>query len=288
MQTNIAVDWKQIAKSFALAILWGFLAGALLDSHVHAAPQVSLATAAEPQGMVQRLVGAGRIRQQAQRIAKLYLQVGIGLNDSAGSRQLSGARQQIESSLAELSPRSTDARTRTALERVTRLWGELKQSSGMPYSGERAGIVNDQAENLTIAAGKLAMLIEQSADASTGRLLDLSLRQSMLVQRLARLYLMAYYGDKSRGVHVDIEQSRTEFSSALRELTNAVENTDASRRALELARMQWIFFDEALDGLRNGRNVNSGNVATTSERILEVLDEASVQYARTLASSGTR
>ena len=131
-----------------------------------------------------------------------------------------------------------------------------------------------------LAAGNLALQIEQEAESPVGRLLDLSLRQNMLAQRLAKLYLLAQAGDKSRGRLVDMEQARKEFATALGELANARENSPASREALELAKMQWLFFDHALDELGRGEAGRPQNVATTSERIMEVLDAVSAQYAQ--------
>jgi len=122
-----------------------------------------------------------------------------------------------------------------------------------------------------------------------GRLLDLSQRQSMLAQRLARLYLMGYAGDRSQGRQVDAEQARREFNTALGELAGARENTAAVRDALELARTQWLFFDLALVGGGSGagtdRQSQARNVATTSERIAEVLEEVSRQYAQAYNST---
>jgi hypothetical protein len=107
----------------------------------------------------------------------------------------------------------------------------------------------------------------------------------MLAQRLARLTLMAQTGDRSRGRLVDIEQTRKEFATALAELSGARENTPASRDALELARMQWMFFDLAISEMGKGGNSRPQHVASTSERIMEALDAVSQQYAQDYAST---
>ncbi len=46
------------------------------------------------------------------------------------------------------------------------------------------------------------------------------------------------------------------------------------------ATRQWFFFEQSLAGMNNLESNNPKNVATSSERILEVLDELSIQYAR--------
>ena len=136
--------------------------------------------------------------------------------------------------------------------------------------------------------GKLSMLIEAEGETPVGRLLDLSSRLNMLSQRLARLYLLAQSGNRTQGVIVDIEQARKEFATGLEELATARENSPASRDAIGLARNQWIFFDSAINRLGvvgRGDGMAVQNVATSSERIAQVLDLASSQYARDYTDS---
>lgn len=227
---------------------------------------------------------AGQLRTQSQRLAKLWLQAGLGINSGATASQLARGVGQVDAGLATLMRSTRDPKTQRSLQRAGELWADYKQALASPYSGGNMQRVNYLADDLMLTTGKLTMQIEAEASSSTGRLLDLSLRQNMLAQRLARLYLMAQAGDRSRSRLVDIEQTRKEFSTALLELAAAPENTPASREALELARMQWLFFDNALGEMNRGGESRPQHVATTSERILEVLDAVSHQYAQDYAS----
>lgn len=223
---------------------------------------------------------AGRLRLQSQRLAKLYLQIGFGLNADAARRQLANGSAQFDADLRNLSGYARNAKTQRTVVRTEELWAELKALLAISYGIENMKRVNYLADDLMIATGKLAMQIEDEAETPIGRLLDLSLRQSMLAQRLAKLYLMAQAGDKSQGRLVDAEQARKEFATALHELSSARENSPASREALELAKTQWIFFDNAIRELNRGEVGNPRHVATSSERIMEVLDAVSTQYAQ--------
>lgn len=245
-----------------------------------------------PRSVTADINAAGQLRTQSQRLAKLWLQVGLGINPGAAGSQLARGVTQIDASFAELSRNTREARLQRPLRRAGELWADFRQALGAPYTPDNLKRVTYLADDLMLATGKLAMLIETGADSSSGRLLDLSLRQNMLAQRLARLYLMAQAGDRSRGRLVDIEQARKEFSTALIELASAPENTPASREALELARVQWMFFENAIADMSRGSDSHPQHVATTSERILEVLEGVSRQYAadcdtsRLLASEG--
>jgi hypothetical protein len=67
----------------------------------------------------------------------------------------------------------------------------------------------------------------------------------------------------------------------------APENTAASREALGLVKNQWIFFDSAVQQLRNkGADGNAPqNVASASERIQETLAAVTAQYAQDVAGA---
>jgi hypothetical protein len=229
------------------------------------------------------IVSAGRLRMQSQRLAKLYQQAGMGLNAAQAMQQIDGAANEIDTEFGRLGGSVKKPNVRRVLTRCDALWQEmriaLKQAPG-PASAER---VNQLADELMIHAGKLSMLIEAEGETPVGRLLDLSSRLNMLSQRLARLYLLAQGGSRAQGVLVDIEQARREFSTGLNELDTAHENSPASRDAIGLAKNQWVFFESAINRLGivdRGNGTAVQNVATSSERIAQVLDLASSQYAR--------
>lgn len=260
-------------------LLLGIAIGTLLHDLAEAAPTALAKSGPDQSVIAQRLSRAGRIRQQAHRFAKLYWQIGLRLNADAARVQLGQAMMQMDRDLTDLTREGGEGSARS-LQRISGNWQEMRQIAAGSYTAGNAERLTQLAEGLAIAAGSFAMQLERTADTPTARLLDLALRQSMLVQRLARLYLMALAGDKSYGREVDMEQTRREFASSLNELIVARENTPENRERLKLARMQWVFFDNAIDGLKNGSS-KPENVATTSERILETLESVCAEYART-------
>jgi hypothetical protein len=253
----------------------------------HAAPTPINNPRLDAPNIAQDIISAGRLRLQSQRLAKLYLQIGLGLQTDTARRQLSKGNTQFDADLFDLSRYARNAKTQRTLAHTVDLWGELKAVLNTPYSIESMKRVNYLSEEMMITTGKLTMQIENEAETPVGRLLDLSLRQSMLAQRLAKLYLMAQAGDKSRGRIVDVEQARKEFASALNELGSARENSPANRDALELAKIQWLFFENAIQEMNRGETSNPQHVATTSERIMEVLDAVSTQYAQDYAAASS-
>jgi hypothetical protein len=76
--------------------------------------------------------------------------------------------------------------------------------------------------------------------------------------------------------------ARKEFIAALAELAASPKNTPEIVREIQLAQQQWIFFDNALNAGAAGGNKaqQATNVATTSERILEVMDRITGMYEK--------
>ncbi len=261
-----------------------FLALAVLPPALSAAVQENLPVARpDAAAVAQDIASAGRLRAQSQRLAKLYQQAGLGINTEATLQQIAQGSAEMDGEFANLARYRRKSSAQRVYGRCDSLWRELRAL--LKNRPARAGMerVNQLGDELMIASGKLALAIEADAETPVGRLLDLSSRLNMLAQRLARLYLQAQAGDATQGVRVDIEQARREFSAGLGELDSARDNTPSSRAALSLARNQWVFFDIAIRQLNttvrdDGKAVR--NVATSSERIGQMLDDASAQYVR--------
>lgn len=238
---------------------------------------------ADTAGLAQDIASAGRLRAQSQRLAKLYQQAGLGINGEAALQQIALGSADMDGEFVNLSRYGRKSGSQRVYGRCASLWRELRAL--LRNRPTRTGMerVNQLGDELVIASGKLALIIEADAEAPVGRLLDLSSRLNMLAQRLARLYLQVQAGDAAQGLRVDIEQARREFLVGLGELDSARDNTPSSRAALSLARNQWVFFDIAISQLNatardDGKAVR--NVATSSERIGQMLDDASAQYVR--------
>jgi hypothetical protein len=100
----------------------------------------------------------------------------------------------------------------------------------------------------------------------------------MLSQRMAKCFLFEQSGVAAGNLKAEMEVARGEFVAALAELNAAPANNIAIRQDLDLANTQWLFFEQALNGRESNREIAARNVATTSERILEVMDSLTGRY----------
>lgn len=245
---------------------------------------------AESGPLAQDIAAAGRLRMQSQRLAKLYQQLLLGVNAGPAQQQIVAAGNEIDAEFTRLARYGKRANIQRTFARSDALWQELRGLLKKAPNAASTERVNQLADELMLHTGKLAMQIEAEAETPVGRLLDQSSRLNMLAQRLARLYLQAQGGDRSQGVLTDIDQARKEFATGLHELDTARENSSVSRENIALAKNQWIFFDSALSRMGNaGRDGKAVlDVATSSERIAQVLDATSAQYVRDYAEGRGR
>jgi hypothetical protein len=76
----------------------------------------------------------------------------------------------------------------------------------------------------------------------------------------------------------ELDGAAREFAAAQELLAAAPQNTPAIRNELQLASAQWLFFEEALKQTGVSRAEQLRNIATTSERILQVMDDVTGMY----------
>ena len=109
-------------------------------------------------------------------------------------------------------------------------------------------------------------------------LINLAGRQRMLSQRMAKLHQALNWNLPAGTMREDLAAARKEFAAAMAELEAAPINTDKLKSDLKLASQQWFFFQNALDEKRQDTLTRATNVATTSERILEIMEAVVTGY----------
>lgn len=245
-----------------------------------------LASAAEAQvsNINDAINKSGSLRYTANRLAKAYFQLGMGIDVDRSKRILDTAIPMYDRRLVELknySPTPEIKETYVALEKAWIGYKDLlvgsvpSQANGrklLPLSEEIVAIANK-------ATGQLAA----HSSSNQGKLVNISGRQRMLSQRIAKYSQAMAWDVAPAGSQKEIDASKAEFVKMLGELMAAKENTQQIRDELDLGNQQWMFFDGALAGKNADRKVNMTNVATTSERILEVMDNVVGMYERLAA-----
>ncbi len=224
---------------------------------------------------------AGRQRMLTQRLAKAYLQIGLDVETEASKKILDQSMSSFDRQLVELLAFAPAPDIRSNLSGMEKTWQEYKQALvGKAPNQADARLVLKHSETLLHMADEVTTQLEKHAGSKTGKLVNLAGRQRMLSQRLAKLYQASNWNIAPGNAASSIESTRKEFSAAMQTLQSSSGSNTRLTDELLLAQSQWTFFEAALRQTGDGKlqRSSAANVATTSERILEVMDKVTGMY----------
>uniref|UniRef100_UPI003F4944A4 type IV pili methyl-accepting chemotaxis transducer N-terminal domain-containing protein n=1 Tax=Cupriavidus yeoncheonensis TaxID=1462994 RepID=UPI003F4944A4 len=222
---------------------------------------------------------AGRQRMLSQRMAKAYCQAGLGVEVERSRRILEESVALFDRQLADLKAFAPTPEIKDTYDRLGQTWNVYKQLlTGSEPSPENAKKIAIASEDVLKLAQQGTVQLEKHSGTAAGKLINIAGRQRMLSQRIAKASLFRAWGITTPQMAQELDSAAREFASAQELLTAAPQNTPAIRSELQLASAQWLFFEEALKQTGGSRAEQLRNIATTSERILQVMDDVTGLY----------
>lgn len=224
---------------------------------------------------------AGSLRMLSQRLAKAWLAIGQNIETKRATRVLQDSVAQFDRVQTDLKPLLPNPATRTAQSQLEPLWNEFKtrltatapsQPAALPLLG-LDGRVLAQAHQLTQA-------LELYAAQPISELVNLSGRQRMLSQFIAKSHLAMLWKSAPADLHTQVDATRDEFTRNLSRLNAAPQTTPALKQDLLLARQQWVFLESVAGRDERITPKDASEVFVASENLLELMDRITQQYVR--------
>ncbi len=257
-----------------------FLAlGCVLPAAAVLAAPVAPAPAAAGLSLPAAINRAGRLRMLSQRSAKAWLMLVQGVLPEKAKSILEQSVRLFDQHLSDLKTLQPNDEVRVALQTLDHEWARFRPLLSDIRGDAKA--VWTGSETLLALAQKLVVAYEKVAGTPAGHLVNLSGRQRMLSQRMAKAYFFRQAGVNAVQAGEMLDAAQQEFAKAHEELKAAPQNSGPIRAELALVEQQWFFFQNALS-LRDAadRKKAMSDVATTSERILEQMDAVVALYEK--------
>ena len=249
----------------------------LIFSALLAAGLGALPVVAQSQAVLGAMINsAGRNRMHAQRLARNYAQLLLEIEPAAARQQLAQSLSEVSGTLDVLARNPLNPAVHSAQKNAQLSFDALKSLMQSPPSRDKLVAVNSAAEVFFATSNALALALQEFAQQKTAKLTNDAGAQRPRVMRLAKCYLMDLAG---LTLSDEVRATKAQFEQVHADLMQAAESSKLVRGQLDLVKIQFGFIATALDTRVAETNKFARAAVSTSERVVELMDEVVKAYA---------
>lgn len=253
-------------KSLRIGLLISTVLAGLLPLGAHALSEFEAMDMAASQRML------------SQRMMKNYLLYGAGVREDKANAERMESVELFQKQLKELKDYAESHSLESDWLAVDDVWMAFQpEAMSAMTSREAAAELLPLSQQLLTASHALAQAIEKESGHHVADIVNLSGRQSMLSQRIAKAYSAIYWGVDRDNQAAELQQSAEEFLKTLDELKASPLNTAEISKELDSVSVYWRFASPGLD-LSAGKEPVPANINTTMESILKKMDSITGMY----------
>ncbi|MCX8252418.1 MAG: type IV pili methyl-accepting chemotaxis transducer N-terminal domain-containing protein [Beijerinckiaceae bacterium] len=220
---------------------------------------------------------AGQLRMLSQRLVKLYALACAGVTPEVTASLCRDSIEQIEANLGVLGRTLSKPTFGDLIEAVLAPWGQLKAALARAPAVAQLAAIDALAERLLTQAEALTRTLETAGFAAALHVINVSGRQRMLAQRLAKLAIVESLAP-ARASRDAMTAAETAFLDGLTYLEKIPLTSPEIKAALDAAMTDWMLFRPAL--ARAGDASARSEIASLSEALLTHFERLTDLYER--------